>query len=161
MYEEECGDYPGQLRTGVAIANPSSSAITVRLELTDHVGAGTGMSSTVTIPASGHIARFLPEFSGFENIRWPFHGVLRISTTSPGGIAVVGLRGRYNERDDFLITTAMPADESSPTSNAEMFFPHMVYGGGYTTEFIVYSGSAGQASTGSLRFFKHDGSLMN
>ena len=50
--------------------------------------------------------------------------------------ACVGLRGRYNEREDFLVTTTMPSAESAPSS-AELYFPHFVDSGGYTTQFVL------------------------
>jgi hypothetical protein len=48
-------------------------------------------------------------------------------------------------------------DESGRPVNAEIFFPQVADGGGYTTEFVLFSGSAGQATLGTLRFFSRDG----
>jgi hypothetical protein len=87
-----------------------------------------------------------------------FRGVLRVSTATPG-ISVVGLRGRYNERGDFLISTAQPLDESVPGS-AGLFFPHFVQSGGYTTQFALFSGSNALTS-GNLLFFTQTGQPMN
>jgi hypothetical protein len=162
MYETDGGSYPGQLQTGVAIANPSStSPATVTLELTDLAGRSTGMTSTVTIPQQGQTARFMKQFPGFESIPYPFRGAVRISTPASQGIAVIGLRGEYNERSDFLITTSMPASEATPPSSAEAFFPHLADGGGYTTEFVLFSGSPGQTASGLLRFFTQSGVPSN
>jgi len=56
MYEIECGDNPGELQTGIAIANPSTtSTATVTLEMTDLNGAAAGRMSTLTIPPGGHV----------------------------------------------------------------------------------------------------------
>ena len=82
-------------------------------------------------------------------------GVLRIS--SAAAITVVGLRGRYNERGDFLITTTPPVAENEPASAAEMVFPHIVEGAGYTTQFILFSGRPAQASSGTLKFLSQAG----
>jgi hypothetical protein len=162
MYEIDCGTYPGQLQTGLAIANPSATVTaTVTLELTDQTGASTGMTSVVTIPPLGQTAAFMKQFPGFEGIPYPFHGVVRISTSSPEGVAVIGLRGEYNERKDFLVTTSMPADESIPASATEALFPHLADGGGYMTEFVLFSGSTGQSSSGMLRFFTQTGAPLN
>jgi hypothetical protein len=46
-------------------------------------------------------------------------------------------------------------------ASGDLLFPHLVNGGGYTTQFILFSGSAGQASSGNLHFFKQDGSAFN
>ena len=42
-----------------------------------------------------------------------------------------------------------------------MLFPHIVNGGGFTTEFILYSGPAGQSANGYLRFFRDDATSLN
>jgi hypothetical protein len=39
-------------------------------------------------------------------------------------------------------------------------FPHLVSGAGYTTQFILFSGSAGQSGSGNLRMVKQDGSAF-
>ena len=77
------------------------------------------------------------------------------------GLSIVGLRGRYNERGDFLITTTPPTNEGGTASSAEQLFPHLVNGGGYTTQFILFSGIGGQASSGTLTFSKQDGTALN
>ena len=104
---------------------------------------------------------FLNEVQGFASLPASFKGVLRAITPSAGGIAMIGLRGRYNERGDFLITTTSPVLESSNPPAGEIFFPHFVDSGGYTTQFILFSGSAGQSSSGTLRFFSQAGQPMD
>jgi hypothetical protein len=158
MYAELSGT-PGQIgsiQTGVAIANPSTSPAPVVFELNTLSGASTGLTGSMTVPANGQIAVFLGQIPGFSALANPFQGVLRVSTSSSGGISVTGIRGRYNERGDFLLTTTQPSDESRQ-STAEQFFPHFADGGGYTTQFILFNGSADQASSGSLRFFGQSG----
>jgi len=162
MYEIECGDHPGELQTGIAIANPSTtSTATVTLEMTDLNGAAAGRTSTLTIPPGGHVSTFTTQLAGFESLGWPFHGVLRISTTSSSGVSVVGIRGHNNSRGDFLVTTSTPSDESTATSTSEAIFPDLADGGGYSTEFILFSGSSGQSSRGTLRFFTQSGAQLN
>ncbi len=141
-----------QIQSGFAIANSSSSTATITFELTKLDGSSTGLTGSTTVPANGQVAKFLSEI--FQNIPQPFKGVLRISGT---GIAVVGLRGRYNQRGDFLITTTSPVDEASPVTTAEYVFPHLADGGGYTTQFILFSGTAGQNASGVVRFFDQSG----
>jgi hypothetical protein len=98
-------------------------------------------------------------FSSLGNPATPFQGVLRVSSTS--AIAVVGLRGRYNERRDFLITTTAPVDEARPPAATELFFPHLADSGGYTTQFVLFSGAAGQSATGNLTLFSQSGQPFN
>lgn len=160
MYAEETATGGiGAIQTGLAIANLDSSAATVNLELTDLTGASTGQVGTVTVPGNGQVAKFLHEL--FPGLSFPFKGVLRITGGGAAGLSVVGLRGRYNERGDFLITTTPPTNEATAASAAELLFPHLVNGGGYTTQFILFSGTAGQASNGNLKFFKQDGTALN
>ena len=157
MYEIECGDYPGQIQTGVAIANPSATTATVHLDLTNLDGTESGMSTSLTIPPGGQTAHFMQEL--ISGIPYPFHGVIQITSNTP--IAVVGLRGDYNARKDFLITTAMPTDANAPAPSGVMIFPHLVDGGGYTTEFVIYSGTPGQGGSGILHFFAQSGQTMS
>ena len=76
------------------------------------------------------------------------------------GISLVGLRARYNERNDFLITTP-PSNEAIPPPTATLAFPQIVNSGDYTTQFVLFSGTAGQASSGTLQFFTQTGAAFN
>ena len=89
----------------------------------------------------------------------PFQGVLRVSSTAL--ISVLGLRGRYNERGDFLITTTPPSNEAAARPTAGLYFPHIVDWEGYTTQFVLFSNQAGQSSSGTLRFFSQSGGAWN
>ena len=160
MYVESSGvsGSPGNIQTGIAVANTSAAAATVTFELTNLDGSGAGIApASISVPASGQTARFLAQI--FTSLPQTFNGVLRISSTS--NIAIVGLRGRYNERSDFLITTTPPTVEAASPTAAEFLFPYLVNGGGYTTQFILFSGLAGQSSTGNLRLVKQDGTSFN
>ena len=158
LYAEGSGT-PGQMgsiQTGIAITNPSANSVTVNFTLTTpSSGTATG---TKLIPGNGQIALFVNELGNFP---FAYQGVLRISTTSSSGISVVGLRGRYNERTDFLITTTPAVDETSPTTSAEQLFPHFADGGGYTTQFVLFSGTVGQTSSGNLLFVAQNGQPFN
>jgi hypothetical protein len=161
MYSELSGT-PGQIgsvQTGVAVANPGTGTASVVFELNTLSGASTGLTGSLSIPAGGQTAVFLSQIPGFSTLPTPFQGVLRISTASSQGIAVIGIRGRYNERADFLITTTQPNDESRPPAGPQ-FFPHFADGGGYTTQFILFNGGADQASSGSLQFFSQSGQAI-
>ncbi len=146
------------IQTGIAVANGSSSQATVTFEAFNASGASTGLTNSITVAGQGQTAKFLNEL--FPNLTLPFTGLVRITTTS-SGISVVGLRTRTNERGDFLITTTPPSNEATAASTAEFDFPHIVNGGGYTTQFVLYSGSSGQSASGSLRFFKQNASTLS
>ncbi|HEV8129751.1 MAG TPA: SBBP repeat-containing protein [Acidobacteriota bacterium] len=150
----------GPIQTGVAAANPSPNPVTVTFEATPF-GPGAPTVGTATVPGSGEIALFMSQIPGLESLSSSFQGVLRISTNSAAGVSVVGLRGRANERGDFLITTTPPVNENSAPSMVEALFPHLADGGGYTIQFILFGGSAGQSSNGILRFFRQTGQPLN
>ena len=159
LYAESSGDFTrsqvGSIQTGIAVANSAASTATVNFELTKLDGASTGLTGSVTVPANGQTALFLNQVPGLTAVSTSFQGVLRIS--GPSSITVVGLRGRYNERGDFLITTTPPVAEDEPASTGEALFPHIVEGAGYTTQFILFSGKPGQAASGTLRFLSQAG----
>lgn len=163
MYAEVngTGGSAGTIQTGLAIANTAQTSGTITLELQRLDGSSTGLTPvTLVLPANGQIAKFIHEIFPMSSLL-PFQGIVRISGGTSSGISVVGLRGRYNERQDFLITTTPPSNEAGTASSAELLFPHLVNGGGYTTQFILFSGVAGQTTTGNLRFFKQDGSSFS
>ena len=154
-YVEVTSNTPGAgaIQSGIAITNNSSTSATVNFELNSLNGFGTGLAASVVIPPSGHTSKFVHEL--FPTLSLPFRGVLRVS--SGNSIVVVSLRTRYNERGDFLITTTPATNEASASSSADLMFPHIVDRGGYTTQFILFSGLAGQSTAGTLRFFGQDG----
>ncbi len=154
LYVEGSGDFLnaalGSVQSGFALSNPSDGNAALNLELFALDGTPTGSRVSLIVPGHGHLAMFLnqlplPQIS-------PFRGFLRI-TGSP--VAVVGLRGRYNERGDFLITTTSPAAESPTPVLAESVFPYFADGGGYTTQFVL--NAAGQAASGSVVFVSPSG----
>lgn len=152
---------PGLLQTALAISNPSAAnAVRVALELTNLDGTSSGRNGFLDLPASGQVSRFLGEIPGFENLPQSFQGVLRVSAQTP--ISVVGIRARYNERREFLITTVSQANESDPYFNAVLrysnfVFPHFVDGGGYNTKFVLFSGWTPGRATGAIDFFGKSG----
>jgi hypothetical protein len=159
MYVEETmavGAFPA-IQSGFAIANLAEAAVTVRLDLTSLDGSAAG-STTIRIPGNGQIAKMLHDV--FPNVALPIQGVLRVTGGSAEGMSAAGLRLRYNERGDVLTTTTPPTNEDSPTSSTELFFPQLVDGGGWTTQFILFGGQ-GEASSGEIRFNKNDGSAFN
>jgi hypothetical protein len=158
MYVESSGTsgQSGNIQSGVAVANNSSSSAVITFEVTQLDGTSVpGLSpASVSLAGAGQIAKFLADI--FPSLPNPFKGVLRISTTS-AGISVVGLRTRYNERGDFLLTTTPPTIETAPSPTTEMVFPQLADGGGYTTQFILFSGTSGQSGSGSLRLYDASG----
>ena len=156
VYGETSGTpgQPGSVRSGIALTNTSETATVVSLELTALDGSASGLTESLTLPASGQAARFIDEF--FPALATPFSGILRIASPTPD-IAVVGLRLTTNQRFDIVVTTTPPADENAAAHASDLFFPHFVDSGGWTTQFVLFSGTAGQTSSGSIRFTGQNG----
>jgi hypothetical protein len=51
----------------------------------------------------------------------------------------------------------LAVDESVRVPLADLVFPHIVDGAGYTTQFVVFNRSAVQSFSGNLRFFSQSG----
>jgi len=144
----------------VSFANPSAATATVVLEMRSLTGASLRTSRPFEVPAKGQVALFLNQIPGFETLAAPFEGVLRVAAASPQGITAAGFRAIVNERGNVLFTTTGPLTENAGAP-AQLIFPHIAEGGGYTTQFIVIGGASGQANAGVLRFYNQDGNPLN
>ncbi len=107
LYAESSGDFEaqeiGSIQSGLVVSNSGSATATVDLALTTLEGVPTGLGAQISVLPNGQVAKFLKQINGFESLPEPFQGILRITTNALAGVAVAGLRGRYNERQDFLI----------------------------------------------------------
>ena len=148
---------PPVSQSGIAIANNSSTAATVNFEITALNGLNSGLRATVIIPPMGHLSKYVQELFPLSDL--PSRGILRVSSSN--SIAVVSFRMRYNERDDLLITTIPVSNEALPSNTAELVFPHIVDGGGFATQFVLFSAITGQVSQGTLRFIGQNGQVLN
>jgi hypothetical protein len=158
MYVESSGEpgVTGSISSGLAIANSTANTGTVVFSLTDMNGTVIGPAVARTLPASGQIVTFVDQL--FGSLDPEFAGVLRIS--SPGEpIVVTGLRSRVNERSDFLITTTPPVSETSPAATGDLYFPHIADSGGWSTQFVLFSGTPG-SSSGNLQFYDQSGNAL-
>ena len=155
----EASGMPGQvgsISTGLAITNVGDASNTVTLEVTHLNGSLAAAPETLTLPPSGQVARFLYDiFSLPDN----FSGVLRV--TSAADIAIVALRLRVNKNGEIKVTTLTPSNERDPSTSEERFFAHLADSGGWSTQFILFSGTAGQASTGTLSFIDTEGKPLD
>ena len=146
------------VRTGIAVANTSSSTARLTLELTNCDGSATGLTGTLSVPPNSHAIAFLNEIPGFASLPTEFNGTLRL--TSSALVSLVGLRGRYNERGDFLMT-AVPAVDELTTPTERLFVPQIVDSGGYTTQFVLFNGQPVSSSAGSIELFSQTGDPLN
>ena len=158
VYAEASG-MPGQIgsiSTGLAITNVGDASNTVTLEVTHLDGSLAAAPEPLTLPPSGQVARFLYDiFSLPDN----FSGVLRV--TSAADIAIVALRLRVNENNEIKVTTLTPSNERDPSTSENSFFAHLADSGGWSTQFILFSGTAGQAASGTLSFIDTKGKPLD
>ena len=157
-YVEASGmpEQAGSIRSGLAITNTAATSNTVTLEVTRLDGSLAVAPFTLSLPPSGQVARFLDQvFSLPDN----FSGVLRVTSTTE--VAMVALRLRVNERGELKMTTTSPSNEMDPSTSQDRFFAHLADSGGWSTQFILFSGTAGQNSSGTLSFIDASGQPLD
>jgi hypothetical protein len=158
---------PNATQSAIAVANTSTTSATVTFELYSLNGVYTGLTTVLSIPPNGHRSFFVhelfPTLLGLLDLfpdDVPFRGLLRINAgVSP--IVVTSMRTRLNERSEVKVTTLPVSNEASPSNTAALIFPHIVDGGGYTTQFILFSGISGQSTQGNLVFLSGAGQPLN
>src|SRR5262249_53708590 len=138
------------VNTGFAVANPNDSPATISFFFTDSNGSDSGQGS-LTLPPHGQIARFLNEapFNGIPNTRGTF------TFSSNVTVSAIALHGLTNARSEFLLTT-LPIANPGLASPATAFFPHVVDGAGWTTQFVLVN-PTDNAITGTLQFLDQSG----
>ena len=157
-YVEASGvpEQAGSIRSGLAITNTAATSNTVTLEVTRLDGSLALAPATLTLPPSGQVARFLDDiFSLPDN----FSGVLRVTSTAD--VAMVALRLRVNENGELKMTTTSPSNEMDPSTSEDRFFPHLADSRGWSTQFILFSGTAGQGASGTLMFIDAAGQPLD
>lgn len=115
--------------TGIALVNRNATAATIRLTLT--LSDGASRTATITLAANAHIGKFISEL--FPDLPSNFQGVLTISSTLR--VAAVTLRLTINQRGEPILSVLPVVDLNSPP-RGPLFLPHIVNGGGFTTQFI-------------------------
>jgi hypothetical protein len=162
IFVESSGDFDqaaaGSMRTGLAIANTSPQTTSVVVEV-KNLDGGTGLIGTLSIPGNGQTSLFLNQIPGIQTLLTPFRGMLQLTSLAP--VTVVGLRARYNERNDLLITTTPPGDEGVPPPVSGLYFPDFADAGGYSTQFVLFSAQPGQTPSGTLQLVSPAGATVN
>jgi Matrixin/IPT/TIG domain len=147
MYVEASGTPGGlgNIQTGLALTNLNSIGVSVTFDLTDISGKLLA-STTMQVAGNALLSKFVNEI--FPAVPLPLKGVLHISSPTP--VSVAALRGRYNERLDFLMSTTPPTNEEAPPPMVPLVFAQIANGGGFTTQFVLYSGGINQSANGDL-----------
>jgi len=158
LYVEGSGNFvagaPGSIETGFTVANTSGTTATVSFGFTHLDGSASPVAGLFTIPPGGQTAMFLNQLPGFNGVVKPVRGILRL--TSNSDISVTGIRGRYNERNEFLVAVTPAVNEAVAVPAGDLLFPLIVDSGGYTTEVILFNPRS-SASQGTLQLFSRFG----
>ena len=141
-----------------ALSNPSDTPTDVTLTLVNMDGTPAGFSSALTLPAKGHLATYLQNMNDFKNMPNPFQGILRVHATGPG-VVLFGMRGRISVNGNFVGTTTGPIKEDAGNGTT-VIFPHVLDGGGYATQFILFGDPAGGGTLGTLSFADENGAAL-
>jgi hypothetical protein len=161
VFAEAAGNFTGgatgSMQSGVLISNPSTAAVSVTVEVTTSSGSVVG-SAPLSVPSRGQAVLFLSDISGAA-MAAPFTGTIWVSVATGTSIVVSGVRTRYNERGDYLLTSYPAFDEAAPAVS-DLIFPQIVDSAEYSTQFAMIGARAGQLS-GSLRFFAPSGSALS
>ncbi|PYS40659.1 MAG: hypothetical protein DMG14_09855 [Acidobacteria bacterium] len=134
------------LRTGFAFLNPSAAAVQVRLTARNGNGEIVGTPANVTLPPAARMSAFLDEI--LSGIPSGFDGTILMEASSP--VYAIALRGTTVRSGGFIMA-AVPIFDSSQTTPDISYFPQIVTGGAFTTEFLV-----GNALTGSAQLAFRD-----
>jgi hypothetical protein len=146
-----------RIKTYLSVSNPTPQAGTYTFTLTDFDGKPL-YTKTRSLSAWGNLTLSLDP--GVSLYNESLNGVVRITTDLPI-ISVVGLRERATDRDGKLFTSITPVLENTASSAQELIFPQFVAGEGFSSEFVLYSGTAGAAARGTLILVGADGSPLN
>jgi len=146
----------GSAQTGIAITNPSASQAVVQIEARNVDGTATGISTSITIPGGGQLAKFITGL--LPQLPIPFKGVLRLTASS--AINVSAVRGEYNERTDYLMPAIPSADEAILPSGPEVDVPLVIGTAGYTTQLILFSNTS-TANSGKIADVNQNGETAN
>ena len=162
LYTEYSGDFensePRTIVTSFSLSNPSDTPSDVTLTLVKLDGTPTGLSTTFTLAAQGHISNYVHRLAAFSSIPNPFQGVMLVHATGPGVVAFA-MRQRISENGTTVGTTIGPLKEN-PGSDTTVIFPHVLDGGGYGTRFILLSDPAGPGTSGTLSFANENGAAV-
>lgn len=140
------------LNSGIAIANTTDQSETIDIKLATANGSLL-QTTTVVLAPHAQTAKFLTEL--FPSLQLPFTGVVNISERNGRNLSVTGLRGRYNARGEFIVSTVAPVVRASPAAGPK-YMPHLISGGGYSTKLFLINPSP-RAETESIRLHVSDG----
>jgi hypothetical protein len=157
------------LNAGIAIANPNAAAASVLVSLWDPSTGNLLASTPVSLPANGHIAKFLTElFPNAANIsqirtQVSLDSCLTSACTADGGPGFIATVLRFNLTSSSF--TTIPVIQSPQGGPLVRVLPQVAVGGdpnGINFQTILYlTTGAPSGVTGVANFFGDNGSPIN
>jgi len=146
------GSFEPDSRTGVAIVNPLSHDAQVTLTPFDKNGENLAPAGSVALNAHAHTSAFLDEL--IAGLPYGFEGSVLLEADSP--VYAISMRGTTNSRGRFLMST-LPMVDSNQIPSGPNYFPHVISGGLYKTEFLIMNT---ETLAPELSLFSTDGKPM-
>ena len=146
-------DNTGGIATGVAIANPSSSAAMIPVEIRDDTGAviATGL---IDLAANGHTSFLLTD----PQLGFPATANKRGTVTFGGQISVLGLRAAPIGAGSFSVTT-IPVLANVTFGTGSM--AQASAGGGWQTTFTLINTNSTTSAQATLAFYDDNGNPLS
>jgi hypothetical protein len=146
------------LNTGIALHNTGASDLSLLLSLRDLEGrlvpAG---SASVTIPAGGHVAKFIDQFFPDADT-FDFQGTLVVrSSDSEAAVAATAIQ-LGSSPGAFVALPVVPVDP--PMAPSELYFAQFVDGSEWRTS-VTLANPSSSASGCVLSFFDDDGNPLS
>jgi hypothetical protein len=143
------------LDTFIGIANTTANAGVITIELTDLAGNALLPPTPLSLQPNGSVGFQMPDIFGSSP---DLKGILRVTSTV--AVSVTSVRLRLNERGDLLLSSIPVINEAAAAQSSPLIIPHFATGGGFSAQFVVFSGYANQATSGQLQFFNQAGSAL-
>ncbi len=147
-------DLGGGSNSGIALVNPGTSSIVIGLNLRDVSGTSVSTSS-VTVPAKGHVAKF-PDQLGLSTTA-NFLGTLTLSSSGP--FAAANLRLASNSHGEPIFSALPVADLNNPPQQSSSILSQIVDGGGIPTQILLMNPSTSSAA-GTIALFDDAGAAL-
>ena len=145
------GSLETNLRTGIALLNGNAQPVLVTITPLNFAGQPVGNGGTVTVPAYQNVSKFLDEM--IPTLPVGFEGSVLVRSAAP--IFAISLRGSTTI-NGFLMSTT-PVLDTTQSYSGTYYFPQVVDGGGYTTEFLMMNAASPNVQ---LQFFDNTGKAM-
>lgn len=140
--------------SGVALANPNATAVTLELTLYSRTGGAPLSRQTRSLAAMNQIAMLADQI--FPNdVTANFTGMMSVSST---GGRIIGTTLRFNS--DLSVFSSIPViNLDAGAATAELYFPQVADGAGFSTTFVLLNPGS-TAITANLELFQASGAAL-